>query len=457
MNYPLIIAIIVVVIILIAFAYSAPDWAPLSYWLAHYIEKPWKIYSRSGGTFDDAAALALERTLIRTNRTPQDDILCATIITRNILAQEDRQMQQADLRYDMFNAAHEHFINALRQPDPHVMNAVFEFAFDGFATLVNNEPLLAGATFPFITIRHGPNGQIFAVDHPLATVAAERHQELIRQNAADAAASADTPAGVVDAYVDLAVQHTVDPQNVHDPSVLACLKAIIERLRADQGDEELPSIDDIKLEIQVFADGRKQRVIDVNAVIDATTRGERVIAIGATDKECLQRVWLRSTDSRNADVRNKIRTAVFDALYDCWEEGIMGRAIVCVNGRTSRILATLVLLDWDTKNWEIKRLEQFKNEIFNETKKVIIHEAQLAAAQDTDIELQKAGKRYLATTNAELATIGEISDAADAALITQMHAAIDLMIQKTIQDLPKDAIPTYMIPIISNEAKAAVQ
>lgn len=470
MSIALVVGIIVVLIILIILIYNAPEWAPLSYWIAHYVENPWKVYQRSAGTFDDAAALALERIRTREFRSPRDDMLCATIITRNILSQEHRmpiittntleraQLEHAQMRHELFHEARNHFINALNgPPDPGIIDAVLEFAFEGLNLLITNEPLLADLDYPHIVLQQDLNGQVFAVDQILAFAATNRHQENIRQRVATAGAAV-TPAAATAAYIDLATCNTTDLQNVHDPSVLACLKAIIDRLRIDQSDEALPSFDDIKLEIQVYGDGHKQRVLDVNAVINATAKGERVIAIGATDAECLQRVWMRSTDPKNAAVRNKMRTAVFDALYDCWETGIMDRNIVCVNGRTSRILTALILLDWDERNWEVKKLEQFKNDIFAEAANVIKLEA-TAASRSLDTDQRRAGLQYLAQSLVELNAIGTVSDTAVAELAEKMRTAISMMVNTYVQSLDdriKDAIPSYMIAAIIEEARAAV-
>ena len=67
-----------------------PAWAQKSYWTAHCVESPWRVYQRSAGDFDDAAALALQRATGRPAPTAGDHILAATVITRNILAQEHR-------------------------------------------------------------------------------------------------------------------------------------------------------------------------------------------------------------------------------------------------------------------------------------------------------------------------------------------------------------------------------
>ena len=151
---------------------------------------------------------------------------------------------------------------------------------------------------------------------------------------------------------------------------------------------------------------------------------------------------------------------MFDALYDCWEEGIAGRKIVCVNGRTSRILSALILLDWDEKNWEVKRLEQFKNEIFARAGAVIAAEAE-RAAQSADADMRQAGRAHLARTAAEIAAAGEAPADAQGRLADQMRAAIGAMVDAHVRELEetlgvRDAIPGYMVAAVTKDAQAAV-
>jgi hypothetical protein len=233
----------------------------------------------------------------------------------------------------------------------------------------------------------------------------------------------------------------------------------VERLRAEQGDK-LISLDDVIADIRangaVLSEGRPALVSDAIAVAERTRRGERVVAIGATDSECLQRVWQRADDARNVDVRDHMRRAVFDALVDAWEMGFtQQRHIVCVNGRTSRILAALVLLDWDQRNWSVKSLEQFKNEVFERSTKIIAAEAATAAA-GTDPDLRAAAAAWVAKTPAELEAAGA-SDEASERLAEKMRDAIAQDIDGLVaaQGL-KGLLAQPVIDAVRLEAQAAV-
>jgi hypothetical protein len=496
----ILIALVLVVVALIIYAVAKdPAWAHKSYWLANFVESPWQVYRRSDGTFDEAAQMALRRAAGRTNPTPADHLLAATVITRNVLGQVNRleteagggptaaSQERARLRRRMYDQARAHYMAALeglRRPaaaagpaeaNPgHIIDAAVEFAFGGVADLLLNDPLLATAIgedwdFADLTyIQIGPGGPLF-VDLPLAAAAGQRREEALhaRQRAAKEAAQEQGGArgAAVDTYLDLATQHTADPQNTHDPSVLACLRAIVARLRAEQGDiAELPTIAEVVADLEQnggqYSEGRPNRVADAVAVAGRAAAGEWVVALDATDEECLRRVWARADDPRNAAVRAQLRQALFDSLVDAWEEGIAGRKIVCVNGRTSRILGSLVLLDCDKRNWEVKKLEQFKNDVF-ERAAAVIAAAAARAAESGDPALEKAGRSYLATTAAETRAIGEVPADAAARLAESMRAEIGQMVDDFVAALESDlgaagAIPGYMVASVKAEAQAAV-
>jgi len=504
----ILVAALAVVLLLIIYAVAKdPTWARKSYWLANFIETPWKVYRRSNGTFDDAAQLALQRASGRQNPTPRDHLLSATVITRNILGQEHRpertaegaptqaSVERARLRRSMFDQAREHYMAALEglrpprragrqaaappaallnQDTETILTAAIEFAFGGVAGLLANDPVLAAMLeedwdFPAnVTVLQGGPGGVYLVDQPLAAQASQLRDELMnarREAAREAAKEQGGARGVaVDTYVTLATQNTDDPQNVHDPGVLACLKAVVGRLRADQAGQDLPTADAVIAAIrqngEELSEGRPARVADAIAVAERTKAGERVVAMDVTDEECLRRVWLRAEDPRNGAVRGQMRQALFDALVDAWEEGIAGRKIVCVNGRTSRILCALVLLDWDKRNWEVKKLEQFKNDVYDRARAVITAEAERAAAAP-DPERRKAGRLYLAKSLADLEAVGEVPEAASERLADEMRDAIGRMVDGYVAEIETDlgakgAIPPYMVADLKREAQAAV-
>jgi len=477
------VAITLIIILIVVLIYnlikSTKNDVDVNYLLANYVENPWKVYQRSSGTFDEAAALALCRATERDTLSSENHILAATVMTRNILLQEhepifdragqidDRSIERSRLRRIIFDEAREHYRAALQglntyRPQNNINNAFIidaaaGFAFNGVAELLANDPILT-------TLEWGTIPEYY-IDYPLVDIVTEQRENLTAEHRAVAKNIVDKQGGAlgagVDAYVELAIQNTDDPQNTHDTGVLACLKAIIERLRLDQQSQDLPSLDKIieAIKYEDLADGNTRKLNDVIQVIDRVKLGQRVIAIGATDSECLARIWLRTTDPKNSDVRVKLRQATFDALYDCWEDGMTSH-IVCVNGRTARILSVLTLLDHDKRNWEIKKFEQFKNDIFIKAAKVIEMEAE-DAIKSTDTNMQQAGKLWRAKTAAEFKLIGDVPEIYQEQLADKMRNSIDKMVYDYINELEssldvKNAIPSYMVDAIITEAKAAV-
>lgn len=519
----LLVAVLALLVLLVAYAVAKdPSWLRKNYWLANLVEDPWKVYRRSDGSFDDAAQLALRRATGRPDPSPGEHLLAATIISRNILNQEHRPerdatgaltpaaTERARLRRGMYDQARGHYAAALeglrrvparqraprRAPEPRpapdaglapgpapaaawdqdaerVLAAALEFAFGGVAGLLANDAALAALAaerwdYPVEVVFQ--RGAPFLVDRPLAAQAGRLKQELVETRRAAAKEAAAAQGGArgagVETYLALATQHTDDPQNVHDTGVLACHRAALARLRADQGPlEALPSLDVIAAAIRkdgpALSDRRPALVADALAVVERAKAGERVVALDVTDEEALRRVWARADDPRNAAVRGAMRQAAFDGLADCWEEGIGGRKVICVNGRTSRSLGALVLLDHDERNWEVKKLEEFKNDIFAKAHAAIT-ELALRAAESGDPDRQKAGRSYLATTLAETAAIGAVPEAAAERLAGELREAVAALVDARVAEIETDlgvkgAIPPYQVEAVKAEALAAIE
>jgi hypothetical protein len=498
----IVIAIIILIILILVYLVATDSkYVQKSYWESNYFSTPWQVYSKSNGGLDDAALLALNRANSRENPTPSDHLLSATIITRNILGHEyqptgDNELDAENerLRQELFVAARNHhmaavqglaigggrqngmvgrpngaggrpngmggrpngvhprqprFIRVDEVPAQIIIDAATEFAFGGIIDLFLNE--------------FAP-----AVDNHLANVATTRREELVADRRNIAAAVVENRGGAVGSgvqtYMDLVIQNTSDPQNAHDSGISACLKAILTRLREDQAGIELPSVDAIKQEIadhsHTLSEGRKYKTGIVNDVIERTKLHERVQKLDATDEECLRRVWARIKDPRNSAAHDKLRQAVYDALFDCYEDTLFGRDIVCVNGRVSRILSSLVLLDYDQRNWEIKKLEQFKNDIYARTH-AIIKKIAKKASKSGDRGMQLAGLLYLAESADDVKKIGEVPAEDQERLAQSMREATLAMIDEYLADLDKNsgiknAIPEFLVESTKKEALAAI-
>jgi len=491
----LVAALVVLLLFIIYAAVRDPDWARAT---VEAIESPWEVYGRSTDVFDGAARTALRRATARRNPTPGDHLLAATVIRRGARGQaarprgavgRDGARQQARERIALFDQARHHYAAALAGlgrgeqvgapgvGPGFVLDEAAAFAFGGLGELLDD---IAG----FQTILLAENGGIpdedlwmlfdpwggefFAgMDVPLAAATAQRREDLVRERQ-DVAARAATAEGgargaAVDAYVGLATQHTADPQNTHDTGALTCLKAILYRLREDQSGQAVPVPPAVRADIlkhgAALSEGRPILVGYAVAVVDKTMLGSKVSGLGdATDAECLGRVWLRADDPRNSKVRNQIRQAVFDALVDC--RNPTNGVIECSTGRGGRFLNALVLLDFDERNWLVKKLEHFKNDIFELTRKTIDATAEKAASSE-DEGRSKAGRLYLARTAADIAAVGDVPDAAVAKLEDTMRDAINNVIDEYVKYLSEqlgtpEPIPTHVVEATRLEALAAI-
>ncbi|HVE13484.1 MAG TPA: hypothetical protein VNI01_08840, partial [Elusimicrobiota bacterium] len=301
------------------------------------------------------------------------------------------------------------------------------------------------------------------VDLEVAGLANRRLGELVATRQA-AAREAPTPAAAAATYVGLATQATSDAQNVHDVSVLAFQAAVVRRLEADQALLDLPDLAAVRAWLDAegasLSEGRPGRLEDVRSVVERVGQETRVVALGTTDAECLRRVWLRTSDPRNAERRAALRQALFDGLADAWEEKPgQARQIVCVNGRVSRILGALVLLDWDERNWETCRLEQLKADIFRRALGVIAAEAERAAGS-ADPAARLAGRALLARTPEEFAAVGPVPEDAETALAARTREAIGADVDAFVRELEArgagKAIPPHLLEAVKTEAQAAV-
>lgn len=537
-------AVVVVLLLLLVVVYSArpqPGWAHLDYWKAHFVESPDQIYARSAGGYDDAADLALRRTEGARAPAPADHHRAATIIHRNIVAQEHRPRaggpdgapppdarELARLRHGMFGRARDHHTAALagltdaaiardeadravrryglaggeegedegpeapprgevpgRPGAVFIIDAALEFAYGGGEVLAANDPVILAAILAEaqgvgewggLEVRAaGGEPGFYVVGGGLLAAAARGRREasvLTRLAAAEevAAAAGGGPGTRVAAFLDLSTRHTSDPQNSHDSSVNAAKRATVARLREDQGAcDRLPTLGQIAAEINAggaafsrdprTGAARPALVEKAVAVVERARDGDRSSSAAASDEEVLRRVWARADDGRNAEKRSQLRQAAFDALVDCWERGIGVDQIQCVDGRIGRMLGALVWLDHDEANWQLRRLEQHKNEIFEEAARVIRAAAEEAAGQTADAGLRAAGLAYLASTPAELARAGVVDAAAERAWVEDTRARVALAVDARIAALERAApgtVPAHAAEGIKKEALAAL-
>ena len=214
-------------------------------------------------------------------------------------------------------------------------------------------------------------------------------------------------------YLEKSKIHVDNPQNVHDNAINATMYQIIKRI-SDDNTEALPTKEQISAEI---ADPIAKNVIK------AFNNENTVSALGGmTDLEVLQLVYLRCCNPKN-DKKTMI-TALSDNLKNCVENG----NIVCVTGRVARVISTLILLDFDENNWNMKLVDDYKEEILNKTKNIIQEVATLALNTDLD----EYAKEYLTEERepTDLISIPEIKGNTEEDLVNIMKKCIVEMIDE---------------------------
>lgn len=453
-------ALIVLVIVLVVYAaVHDPTWAHLGYWKAHYVETPDEIYRRSAGVFDLAAALALRRSLARPDPEPGDHLRAARIVHHNVLIPGTDGPGLA--------GAH----NFTRAQYAAAVGGIDRHAWEGV-----EDPRAAFIAAAALRFAYGGGADVFdglGVDGGLAEMARSTHGRLQtqRREAAqrDAAGQGGGAGAVADAYLARNIQYADDPESVHDTSVNASNRAIVARLRADQGPyDRLPTLPQIAEDIReeagrLSADPRTaaprpRRTEKALVVVGRAAGSENYSAVGASDEEVLRRVWARADDPRNAETREGLRQAIFDQLNDCWKEGISGEEVVCVGGRVADILSALVLLDFDSSNWEIQTLEHHRNEIMAAAQQEIRAAAQ-EASDSADPALQKVGRSYRANSRAELDAVGDLDPKTVETFEGGLRARLSAMVAGEVSKIngrSPGSIPAYAAKQLAADASAAV-
>jgi hypothetical protein len=362
------------------------------------------------------------------------------------------------------------------------MDNIFDMVFNDLAitlqTMNNNNEFnilqhMNDHNIYHINLNNNNLGLMDILDNHILDIIGGHRNNIITTNQTTAQQNANTRGDAIDNYIELATRPTNDSQNVHDHTVLSGFKLILERLIEDRNNNEyaqnLLSLDEIKNEIKQkerqYSDNRPQIAIKALGVIDKMKDGEQISALEidgnpTTDQLCLQVVWDRANHQLNSKNEQLIKQSIFDNLVDAWEFDLFTneQKIVCVTGRATRMLSSLTLLDFDEQNWEVKKFEEFKNEIFNKVKHIIMEQAKIATLSP-DQNMKNAGLTYLAKTSEELNAISTPSNDAIINLNNIIKKEISNMISSYVQSLEIDyntKIPEYMKNSIEKEAIASI-
>lgn len=216
-------------------------------------------------------------------------------------------------------------------------------------------------------------------------------------------------------FLDNSRVYVDNPQNVHDNAINANMHQIMLRVIEGNIGRPLPSKQEI---INTFKD-----IPHAVSVINTCNDTNTVVALnGMTDLSVLQHIYLRCHHPKND--KKAMLTALGDNLKNCVENG----HIVCVVGRVTRIVSTLILLDFDEQNWNMKLVDDYKEEILNKTKNIIQEVATLAL----NTTLDAPAREYLIKERepTDLVSIPEIKGDTEEDLVEIMRKCIIEMIDE---------------------------
>ena len=271
----------------------------------------------------------------------------------------------------------------------------------------------------------------FIVQHimnrvPFTPLTATAQAQSVENRLAAATQEAETKAEFAEAYLDRSMTHTSDPQNVHDSAVNAKLQVTLERLRVDPAGKK-KSI----AEAREFI-GRYDATKAGNAMrtLDKIENGAYIDTFRDHEDNIFHYVWNRTNDLRNEKNASLMREAVVDALNDSVEKD----SLVCIGGRCSRILSSLVTLDFDPSIGAAMTYESYKNQIFSETNQIINEAIDSASKSDRE------NMRNVARSFREPLGGVEVEPDVEAEFVRGVKQSIDDNMSKYIGSLKPDEI-----------------
>jgi hypothetical protein len=206
----------------------------------------------------------------------------------------------------------------------------------------------------------------------------------------------------------LAPEYRSDSQNVHDTKLNGDLNATLAKLTetGPKGSTEIDAaivecIDYVKDKPNALAAAQKMR------------EGTHISTYNTNEAYILAAVWRRCDHRFNVDNRELMREAVSVSLTDCTENG----GLVCINGRCSRLLGSLVLLDFDSTVGSALTFDAYKNQIYEETKEMFEREIEELHKSDS------ADMRQLAQSYDDPSI--EATDAATTEFHTLLKSQVD--------------------------------
>lgn len=152
-----------------------------------------------------------------------------------------------------------------------------------------------------------------------------------------------------------------DSQNVHDPKLNNDLRATLRKLRSTY-----TGVTSCISSARKYLKGHKFEANCLKA-LEEIEKNNTISTYDDTELNIFCYVWDRCFLSQNKENREGMLEAVCAALNNCVENG----NLVCINGRCSQLLSSLVLLDYDSSVGAAMTYDAYKNQIYKETKDLL--------------------------------------------------------------------------------------
>lgn len=200
----------------------------------------------------------------------------------------------------------------------------------------------------------------------------------------------ETKKDTIDRVINQSVTHTSDNQNVHDHEIQSDIKYIAAKLNINRTIDTARTVPDEILNYIIICNcdkDKKEKAIQAYDTI--RNDGIKILAIDATEQQILSAVWARAHVPSNSDNAENIRLAIVDALSSCIENN----KPVCSTGRSTRILASLCLLDSDTSISQLGTAESYKNDILKDAHEMLNNTIK-EARESPNTELKRLGDSF---------------------------------------------------------------
>lgn len=308
-------------------------------------------YNRSAGTFDKSAQDALSALNDITRPTPADSYLAGSIIQHNLLGAAPTTTPAA--RAGPLRNTMRFYTDALQgldeAPQADIGRDFMRHRIGELGDQLRDEDIdqaILGEVMRFTALTD------VVLPKDAIGSAKARTQKARRDQSAGASRSSVMAQATADA-----TEYTDDKQNVHDRAVNTDLRNVKARLEQTYDGKSCTA------DIGRYIAGNDHKATNARRALAEVAKGGPIGTFETTEDHILDIVWSRCAASQNRERAADMRAAVIDALADSVEGG----TVVCANGRMSRLLNSLTLLDYDpVVAGGAMTFEAYRNTIFGE-------------------------------------------------------------------------------------------